>query len=76
MHFQHSEPSASVSAMALQRLLPVRRRWATIAVTITWLMAAVFLVLGVEAKSHELHDARASAATVGVASPAPIASVH
>ena len=76
MHAQRSEPSAPLNDLALQRLLPVRRRFATIAVTITWLMAAVFLMLGMEAKSHEPRDARAGAATVGVASPGPHASVR
>lgn len=70
MHSQRSEPSASLSALALQSLLPIRRRLANIAVTITLLMAAVFLVLGMEAKSHELRDARANAGSVGVRSAA------
>ena len=76
MHSQHSETSASLSALALQRLLPIRRRLANIAVTITLLMAAVFLMLGMEAKSHDLRDARAGAVTAGVARPAPDASVR
>lgn len=70
MHSQRSEPSAPLNALALQRLLPVRRRFANIAVTITWLMAAVFVMLGMEAKSHELRDARANAGSVGVRSAA------
>lgn len=53
---------------ALLSLLPARRRMANVAVTVTWLMAALFLMLGLEARSQELRTARAtvsSARTTG-----------
>ena len=69
MNSQRSEPSA-VDTTTLQKLLPARRRFASIAVTVTWLMAAVFLMLGMEARSLELRASRTRVISIGVHSSA------
>lgn len=56
MKTETSTPQAA-AASVLQSLLPTRRRFAALAVTVTWLMAAMFLMLGMEARSHELRIA-------------------
>lgn len=71
MNSQTSSSDCAVDVQTLQQLLPTRRRFAAFAVSITWLMAAVFLMLGMEARSLELRVAPATAASVRTASNSP-----
>lgn len=70
MDTQNATTQIAVDAVTLQQLLPTRRRFAAFAVTVTWLMAAVFLMLGMEARSIELRIASGTAVSAGVASAA------